>query len=112
MNYEVLTFREKLFETPICHLAVLELDFKCPMKEISSHFSQFCLLDIMKYSLALQIFLNPFDFKESSAFDFLICKFLVLLLLRLQRILFYYNISQKLRVTIQKTGYLCKVLWL
>jgi hypothetical protein len=110
MNYEVLTFREMLFETPFYHLAVQELVFKCQMKETSSHFSPFCLHGIMKYSLGLQIILNPFDFKESSVFDFLICKFLVLLLLRLQRILFYYNISHRLRVTIQKTGCFCKVL--
>jgi len=62
MSYEVLTFRETLFETPFYHLAVQELVFKCQMKETSSQFSPFCLLDIMKNSLGLQIILDPYDY--------------------------------------------------
>jgi hypothetical protein len=62
----------------------------------------------MKCSDGRQIILKPFDFEESSVFDFLICKFLVLLL-RSGRILIYYNISQKLLVTIQEIVYLGKV---
>jgi hypothetical protein len=68
----------------------------------------FCLFVIMKCTDDRHIILNPFDFEESSVFDVLICKFLVLLL-RSGRILIYYDISQKLLATIQEIVYLGKV---
>jgi hypothetical protein len=63
---------------------------------------------MMRSTVGPQIILNPFDFEESSVFRFLICKFLVLSL-RSERILIYYNISQKLQVTILEIGILGKV---
>ena len=95
MNYELLTFQEPLFKSLIYHLA-------SQMKETSSQFSSFCLFIIRKCSLGLQIILTSFDFEESSVFYFLICKFLVLTL-RFERILFYYNLSHRLPATIHKT---------
>jgi len=63
---------------------------------------------MMRSAVGLQIILNPFDFEESSVFDFLICKFLVLSLSS-ERILIYYNISQNLQGTIQEIGILSRV---
>ena len=76
---------------------------------VASQFLPFCLFVIMKWSLGLQFILTSFYFEESSAFYFLICKFLVLPL-RFERILVYYNIGHRLQATIHVTKWLGKVL--